>query len=1345
MPEVIQRAFGVLWPLMLALVIGYMAYDAQIGPFSTFLVPSTWFLFSYMLVFPRSQPAAVLVYCFGKLNDAKVKALIFIFATFLLFHSFHQYAPVGMIYIVAFGIIDVCIIQRNAYRAAMESPILLLGDSRQPDTAAAEEEDSVNTTPDTGHESSVAAEPDTTAVPDQSAEPEQPIEPDQLDSADPSDGPSAEEAVQPKSWARSAMNILWFFLWSLLCVILKLGAAALVAHILIEVLLKGWALTPTPVESTPLFETEVIIQANKTQLPIPVPMAEFIPTGTFASPCQAAHTPIPVAKSIVTVMATPMPTPMPAPTPSDMPEPVPEPVAVPDEAFELLNRLFDFDIPDPKPLLAWYFDLPPSSQYAVVVASLLVLWCLSKPLAILAPELIVLVIDYFAAAAMLPLLFRYGFDRKQSMLITLAADCVLNVSIWYGKSRLWNLKALCRSNTASLADVKSQSEDNASGLADLRSQVRDNAAGLAGLESQLVEVVRLNMLESDGTKTWLTSTSKMLHSLSECFVSVSHMVAAQARRVRHHATEIHTLNKQMTTKADLYQTIRILEQLSGKIDGLDTSKADAGLLRGAQEELELLRSLVENLQAENVDAAVLERVQEDLVELRGNIINLQNTKADAGEFPRLLSQAQKLIDDLTETLDIQEQLGTDVDTLMNEMEGARTNISSLDETRTQHGTSISRLEQGAKDSKNAFNGLNGKVGQWVRDKQQADQKISKLEKENSDLRQENDNFKRDFGKLQGTVEDMQKRMEAMDAREGKHEQDLTQLRDDVTSDTSRKVDQLRSDANLQHQQAMQAHKKLEDSVDERFTKSAQDVKEARDKATSLHKEAMDSQQQLSNTFENRLQITDVLADHVQDDLKEYKDAVNIRFDGFSTRIEAANAGTSKALQRVEAVESRAGGFIEEHQLDDYIRSTVKQFVEDFLVSDKFRAAVNEAQLTLKKQSQRDRLRDQIHELTEEFLGEAEIQERIYANIIERRARDDNNLPGDPPGVVPGGWASSPGIGPSNPHAAPDNTIGHDDPLGDPPGVISGGQATLPGDMSSDNTTTPTIPEESTIPDDVDDHHGTRGVPLGDPAEVCLRGRAASRGGSMSDGPSCDGGTGPRPSGEDDDGTLQPKRREGNKSCEPGEQPHGPANSEQPGGEQDEETDEDEEDDDNDDEARDGGDDDESDDGPPGPPPGSSGGSNGHNGTGGNDNDGHGGDNGGAPRPFTGTGNFRGALGLANSRYAAEPSSEPGPSHSQDHAAEVAEHTDGTRQKTKKAFEDRSENRRARDSKQWDKFSAKKAAAREEKKKNQEQNNPTQGQSQPTQKQPKSAQNHSMKGPNQQKQGQNQQTGKGQTQ
>ncbi|KAG6354011.1 hypothetical protein INS49_004982 [Diaporthe citri] len=1209
MPDVIQRVLSALWRLILMggiFGVAYIVWDAQVHPVHTILIPASWFFYSYVLVFPTSHLAAGLFYYFGLLDDIKIMVLIFIFTGFLSLHALYQHHPVGMIYIVAFGIIDFCIIQRRASRAAMESA------TTQPDAASVEAEDSDETNTDTDHESSLEDESE------HSAEPTEPAEPEKLHDSEPSNGqlvliavpagPSVEEVGQPSSWARSAMKILWSFL----CAIVKVGAAALVIHFLIDVSLKAWTLTPVPVDIAPLFEPEVIIQANKTELPIPVPMAEFTPTGTFGSPCQAAPTPTPVAKSIVTVMSTPMPTPMPAPTPSAMPEPVPEPepVAVPDEAFELLNRLFDFPFPDPKPLLTWYFDLPPSSQYAVIVASLLVLWCFSKPLAILTPNLIVLAVDYFAAAAMLPLLFRYGFAPKQAIVITFAADCALTVSIWYAVYWLLKLEAACRNSATGLDDVKRQSEDNASGIADLRnlsedtasglsdlrSQFRENDAGLTGLGNRFEEFVTQSKLGWADTVKPIAVFEKVLDILVFCVDSIGNRVDALAKTVRHHTTEIYALGKEVGTKADLEQTMRILEQISGRIASLETSKADAGILQAAQDELKSLRSLVENLKAEKVDAAELERVQKELKDLKSRIDNLETTKADATAVADVVSQVRGLVTDLNEMQKAQYQLNTRVDTLRTEMDGAQKDIKSLSETRTQHGDSINRLDKDAKESKNKYNDLNS---QHRNDRKRADMRISELEKENANLR-------RDVGNLQGIAEGFHDRMAAIEAKEDKHEQDLNQLRDDVRSG----ADQLHSEIDSNQSKATQAHSELEASVDTRFAgsdKAVNDLKEkTKEKLVELSKFTSEEANKVSAEIWGELEVRTTSID---------KSLVEI-----STRIDTADQSNSGVLQRVQALESQGGSSLAQLGADDYIRSRFEEYMENFLVSKRFWAVVEDTQLILKKQSNRERLRGQVQAAMEELLDTEEIQQTIYANLMERKALD--------------------------------NTNGNDEPLGDPPGVISEGRATPPGDISSDDNTGPTIPEESTIPDDADDHHGTRGVPPGDPPGVCLRGRAASLGGSTSDGPSCDGGTGPRPSGEDDDDALQPKRREGNEPCEAGgltdEQLHGPADPEQPGGE-DEETDEEGEDDDDDDAHNDGNDDGSDDDGPdddgpPGPSPGS-GGSNGHNGTGDDDNDDQDGHNGGAPRPFTSHGTTCGAPGLSNSCYASDPSLDSGTQHS----------------------------------------------------------------------------------------------------
>lgn len=1198
MDDLLQRAQGVLWRIFLMLAmfgsVGYIVWDAQVDTIPALLVPSAWFLYCCMLFFPTSRLALAVVYYFDAFGTGEIKAVILVLGALLLFHSLYQWSPVGILHIVVFGIMNRCFIIRGKQRELVEVAAAYLA-AYQAATIAA-----TRGLEDAPQPASPAAEPG------------------QFDDSDGPhalvyflDGPTVEEVVEPKPRARSSKNILW----SILSVFLKLGVAVLVAHALIDGLLQNWAVNQAPV-ATPLFEAEVVVQANKTELPIRVPIAEFIPTSTFGSPCQAAPTPTPVAKSLVTVMSTPMPTPMPAPTPTAIPEPVPEPEPMPahDEPLKLLHSLIDFDIPDPKPLLVWYFELPPASQYTVIVIALLVVWCLSKPLIALAVLLLSLASAYLTAAAVLPLLSIYGFTPKQSLLIVLPAALALIGGIFRAIFWLKNLASTSWKNTAELSDIKSDLED-----LHLQSEL-----GLAD------------------TRKSISAVFTILRGLLRCVARIKAMASEQGESIKKLNSLIKSLVMDKANKVDLDRIANTLKELSEKIGNFEDSKADASLLSEVQNDLGSLLSLIEDLQAEKADATDLKKFQQELQGLSDRFDSLQNTKANATEVSRIASQFKQLEASVNGMRSTQCQLTTD-------MNGAQKDINSLRGTSKQHGDSISRLDEELQASKNAIADVENKA---EKDKKSSEEKISNLEKKNDELQKESSNVKqeiskvkRDFSNFQVDVKDMLDRIGALEDDHVKPA-DLQKLRGVVTSDTDQKVSQLRSETDSQHDQSMKAHRELETSVNTRFAGFDSDL------------ETFKKEVEFDKTV-TRKGTLETVGEGVNDalgKLEEYKEKVDKRFDEISKRIGDAEEGASHVLRRVEDVESQQRDSIALPEADDETRRVVHAYIEEFLVSNRFRAAVKDMQLILKKQLNEDRLRGEVHAAMEKLLATEDIQQNIYDNIKERQAL--NNLPGDPPGVISRGRVSPPSIAPPNPPAAPPNTDGNDDLPGDPAEVVTWGRATLPGGVSSDNTTTPTIPEDSTIPDDVDDHHGSHSVPLCEPPGVLPGRRARSLGGSTSDGPSGDDGTGPRPSGGDKDDMLQPKQLGDGDSFEhddlTGEQPPGPANRDQPGGEQEKETDEEETDDDSDDDAHDDSDgDDSDDDNSPSPPPGSGGGSHGHNGAGGKDDDDQDRSNGGAPHPAPAPGTPLPAPGLANSRFA------PDDFQSQPPAAGKAHHNNGT--------------------------------------------------------------------------------------
>lgn len=1246
-PDVKQRALSALWRLIMTLGmfgVGYILWAAQVSTIPAVVVPSSWFLYCHMLLFPASSPAAAFFQFFDGLKDFEIKLLVFTVALALLFYLCRG-DPFGLFYVVVSGISHFCITQVAIHRAAMEPATLSLCEEPQLGAAAAEAEDSDDTSTDTDHEASLATGPETSGDPDQSAEPEKSVESQQMDSADPSHGlpalavipyrPSARKVLEPQPQVSGTEESLW----SILVAVLTVGSIVFLAHALIDWSVKDWVLNPAPVDIAPLFKAETFVQANKTELPIPVPNAEFIPTGTLGSPCQAAPSPTPVDKSMMwrgIAMPTPMPTPMPAPTPTAMPDRVveSEPAGVPDDPIDVLKRLFDFDLPNPKPLLKWYFGLPTASQYTVIVIAMLVLECLAKPLIALVAHLVVLAIAYLASAAVLALLLIYGFTPERSLAIVLPADLALISSIWWAKSWLKNLASTSSSNSAGLAKLRNDVEDSRA-----RHEQRLNGA------DRWITVIK-DILK-DMTKNWADSVALITGRLNK-----------HGKNIETHQSLILALITDKASQMDLDEIDRIIDELSGKIDSLETSKGDADLLRTVQRKVDGLQRMAENIRSEHADTEKLEQVQEELKQMTRRVDELQNTEVDAEALEELAGKLDRHATMLADVLEAQDKRVADLES---KMDGVKQELSSLTTTSDQHRESIERFEASGKKYTERLNQQASQVG---RNKAN----IEKLEEEKKALKEENAKLREGMGILKSSVEVLEERMTAVETGQVKQE-DLQKLRHNVTFDIDQKIDQevnqLRSHTNSQHDVAMRDYKDLEARVGTRIDDSTKAVEEF---CRSLLAEDM-------VVTDNKIEEH---KDVVNGDINRLNDAVDDCFHHIDESIKASDKRASDELERLKATELQQVRSISQADVADEIRLKVEECMEKFMVSDKFRAAVSDAHQLTKKQSQRERLRAQVHELTEKLLGETGIQDKIYTNLMERQARDTNNPPGDPSEVIHGRRASSPGIGPSTSHPAPDDTIGNDDPAGDPPGVISGGQATFPDGMSSDNTPTPTptTPEGPTIPDDVEASNGTRGVALGVPPGVNTGRRQLSLDGTTSASPSGDGdGTVPRPSGEGNDGTLEPKRNEVEEPVESDKstdsQASGQTNSDktderllgdflghmlardgtedkknrhkthaqkaitkqkraQEAKEQDEATEkkEQEEDiEDDDDDAHDGADDDEPHDNDPrGPPPGS-GGSHGHDGSGGNDDADQDGNDGGAPRPP------RQTNGLANSIYA----------------------------------------------------------------------------------------------------------------
>lgn len=1275
MPEAVQRALRVLQQLFETFVTFGVVCSIVFAQTSSSQQLAVWFAvvsFCFLWQCPDWKPATVLFNAWYR-----TPPYLLVFAALIIFNVFVYQAvnlgdPAGMKYLLILGMMLLCTIECANRRAMGPEPPATDSDTE-------------------------ASLPSAT---DPHAEAEESVKPEQSDSPDPSaassalvlvpvcthrcGGPTATARPWFWNWARSAARKAISFIWRLFVFVFLLGLATVFVHALIDVSFRELVGNPVPMDRAPRFETEPIIQPK---LPIDVPFVTAFTTSDVIPPT-ASPTPTPVARRTwrVAAISTPMPTPTPTPTAAPEPSPQPEAARVvfSVEPLEFLPSLLNFDLPDPTPVLEWYFGLPGQAQDLCIALTLLLCWYFSGLLMQLVAALAILVAAYLISAAILALLLIYQFTPEQSLAIVLPVEWALVAIICYARFRLKRLASMAGTNAADLAKVSDKIESLRSMTSSFVDHVLDKCNNLRAKVDEIV----------DSANTIIDNVNRLME-----------LVKDHGSQLKDHGSQLKNYGSQL---ASLFQakssTDRDLHGIRNQLDKLSRS---LGSVRGlSQEDCDLLievRDQVKRMEATKADKTALDELVRKLQALAARVENLPDDKADKTVVNEISKQLEDLIGSLDEVQRDQSVLEARADRFEKRVDDAQADITSLKTASEEQVEAISSIETNFKASRNRITGLDR---DFERNRKETDAKISKLEKKSEDRERENAELRKGFDHCQGKVEDMQSNMKTIEAGQLKQD-DLQQVRNEASSDASQKVNQLRSKTDSQHVQAMQAHSDLEASVDKLRAASTESVEKLEDTVKS------------HNTMHHETSVkfaeTDVNIGAVRTELAE----VNTRLDTISAKIDNASQASTDALQRAEVVQPPASGWVSKAEVDAYIHDQIVEFMKDFMVSDTFRVAVHHAQLT-KKQIQQQRLRDQVYEFAEELLGETDVQEKIYASFLERQARDNNLLQGDPPGVVPGGRASSPGVGPSDTHPADDNTTGNDDPPGDPPGVISGGQATLTGGLSSDNDTTSTTPEDSTTSDDAGDHHGTRGAPHGEPPGGYPGGHAGGLGGSTSDGPSGNGGGAePRPSGEDsdDDDTPRPKQWKGKGPAEPDnltyEQLYGPATLEQPGGEQVEETEEEEtnsldddakvmasvnavngtEDDcegrllgdflgrmlareewpdkkktrrksrkayamakqraeqqskkydenDDDDDADDGDDGHESDDdGPPGPPPGN-GGSHGDSGAGGDDadDDDQDGDDDGAPGPAPSLAPSNHGSGLASSRHAPGPSPDPG--------------------------------------------------------------------------------------------------------
>lgn len=927
MPEVVQRALGALYRLLTMLVIfggAIILGETQTDPIPALLVPVMWFTFCHMYLFPYSTFCTGFVQFFGRVGFYGITLFASTFSACFLWHLLYQPSPVAILHVLGLLIIHHCVSLLNQQKekallwlvyavklAVMHRSNFLLRDTPKPDTAAAEADGSGATKLDTASEATITAEPE------QSAEPEQA-------GAETSDGPSTENVVEPNTRPRSGKKIFWPFLLGAL----KLALAALLTQIAINALFTSSVVNPAPMGTSTVLKPSVVVQANKPPIDIPIWVPAFATAS--GSPCQAAPTPTPASKSNwMAAMSTPMPTAMPQPTPSPMSTDLPksQQVAVHDQALMLLDSLFNISVLNPKPLLQWYFSLPLATQYAFISLSLLSLWYFSKAVTIIAVHLPILVIGYLAAAALLPLLLSYGFTSRQSYNITRAAGVALSCVTWVCAYKLWNLGAVSGANAATLAQFSILFND---ALARTNMRIDEKHETIRSFYTVFKKnEVRFSMLFKSENKQ-------------------NNLINKHIDKIYDLRVDVRDLRVDVNSKADAGRTRSELALLSAKIDLLEASVADTPSLVSLQTRASTLELNFRSLGLGKADAADLSRLQVALKEINGRVDKVQDYMALASDIEDLNTRFDQVFDDVRDLKDFKLRFEENIAKLFPPEEDEAFPVGCvhcmnceddrhadaiedleerLDDEAERNADAIQkldkRLDDEAKAAKKNHVDLRSAV---TNDRKKGDERMSKLEKENTDLKDE-------VGELRGIVADMQKHMSAMADGQVKRE-DLQQLQDEVAADADLKINQLRSETDAKHDQATQAHNGLEASVNEKHdqaTKAHSELKASVDaRFAELTKEVSEFKTKTKSVIEGLMNNLPAEVNKIADSIWTH---INERFGEVDKKIDLAHADTSKALKLVEAVEPGRGGWIAESQVDDYIRNKVKEFMEELMVSD----------------------------------------------------------------------------------------------------------------------------------------------------------------------------------------------------------------------------------------------------------------------------------------------------------------------------------------------------------------------------------------------------------------------------
>lgn len=492
--------------------------------------------------------------------------------------------------------------------------------------------------------------------------------------------------------------------------------------------------------------------------------------------------------------------------------------------------------------------------------------------------------------------------------------------------------------------------------------------------------------------------------------------------------EVDTLG---TTKADtsaLKTTIETLDELSDKIDELQSRPADATDLTGVTSRIDGLDTSV---------AAMGTRQDH----LKDRIDGLDTSFNAMGSQHHLTKRVLSLETDRNKA---SKRLGDAESanmTLKADLAVARQDIDNFSKSASLSSDAIGTLRN-QKASVKHFEAANGRIDA---NKVETDAKISQLQKDKT--------------VMQAQIDALIKKVEALQPTASATEPETLQsIRDQVSSEVTQQISDLRSETTSQHKEVVKAHEQFQSEVKSRVIALNKNCQEMENEVKKRH----ESLQGTVVTQSQELQTVKIGLDehkkHVDQQIQKASHKVDNQVNAINRQVEGLDGQT--------------------------IREIVREVYNEFLCGPEFESAVNSAQSSTKIAQRKERWRAEIRAVTEEDIlvskVEAKIQDilvgKVEAKVQEIQAGNDRIPHNDPPQILNGGQPTHgeheyhhnldtiPKDSDHESNTVENNFGSGDGSLIDPPGVIIGEPATSPTGKSPNHLHTTAEDEDEELPD-----------------------------------------------------------------------------------------------------------------------------------------------------------------------------------------------------------------------------------------------------------------------------------------